>query len=360
MTIVPVILAGGIGERFWPLSRSSMPKQMLRLVGNRTMAEETLSRVHSLCSCDSLPLIITSKAIAGKLKKAISQRLKYNLIVEPKGKNTAPAVALAAAWIEKKYGDSVMMVLSADHHIYPVKEFVRASRYAIELAQSVNSLVVFGIRPSRPETGYGYIQLGEQTGSSGAIQGFKVKKFVEKPSAKKACKYLESGKYMWNSGMFVWRTSVILQEFRTHMPEIYKAVQALSKKGFTKAALEKFYDECEKESIDYGILEKSSNVNAVVGQFGWDDIGSWESLCRLHGQDSKGTTVTGKKIFHKENRNSIIVNKSSLSVAAIGASDTVLVVTDDTVLLIDRSRIGDLKRYLAEMKKEGSLPLNLF
>ncbi|NLG18420.1 MAG: mannose-1-phosphate guanylyltransferase [Fibrobacter sp.] len=360
MTIVPVILAGGIGERFWPLSRSSMPKQLLKITGKKTMAEETLNRISSLCSRKTVPLIITSKAIAGKLKKEIPSRGRYDLIVEPQGKNTAPPVALAAAWIEQKYGDAVMMVLSADHHICPRKDFLDASLYAIRFAQKLDSLVVFGIKPSRPETGYGYIRLGKKIGESGGISGYEVKKFVEKPSVKKAGEYLKSGKYMWNSGMFVWKTSVILEEFRDHMPELFKSVQALAKKKFTKAALEKFYSECVKESIDYGILEKSSRVDAVVGQFGWDDIGSWESLCRLHGKNAEGSTVVGRKIFHKESCNSIVVNRSSLSVAAVGVNDSVVVVTDDAVLVIDRSRLDDLKKYLSEMKKEGSLPPELF
>lgn len=162
MTIVPVILAGGIGERFWPLSRSSMPKQLLSIVSSRTMAEETLSRVDSLCSKNALPLIITNKTIAQKLKSAISSKWQYDLIVETVGKNTAPPIALAASWIEKKYGESVMVVLSADHDIRPQKTFIHAVKFAASLAGKSNNLVVFGIKPSRPETGYGYIQLAKK------------------------------------------------------------------------------------------------------------------------------------------------------------------------------------------------------
>ena len=360
MTIVPVILAGGIGERFWPLSRSSMPKQLLSIVSTKTMAEETLSRVDSLCSKNAKPLIITNKTIAQKLKSAISSKWQYDLIVEAVGKNTAPPIALAAAWIEKKYGESVMVVLSADHDIRPQKAFIHAVKYAASLAYKSNNLVVFGIKPSRPETGYGYIQLGEKTDSNSNAESFSVKGFVEKPDLKKAKNYLKTKKYMWNSGMFVWKTSVILEEFSQYMPQIFDSVQNLSRKKFTKKAIDEFYIGCTKESIDYGIMEKSRRVNAVVGKFVWDDIGSWESISRLHGQSSSGTTLFGSQIFEKKSTNSIVVNKSKTSVAAIGLNNSVLVVTDDAILVIDRSELPDIKKYLSEMKKEGNFPEKLF
>ncbi len=195
MTIVPVILAGGIGERFWPLSRSAMPKQLLKIISNRTMLEETLLRVSPFCSKKVKPLIVTSKAIASKFKSVLPSSLKYDLIIEPVGKNTAPAVAISASWIEAKYGSSVMMVLSADHDIRPRSSFVEAAKFAVNLAQNQNGLVVFGIKPSRPETGYGYIQLGKEIfenqgvktrdrtdsrfrGNESNVSGFTVKRFI--------------------------------------------------------------------------------------------------------------------------------------------------------------------------------------
>jgi mannose-1-phosphate guanylyltransferase len=360
MVVVPVILAGGIGERFWPLSRSSMPKQLLQIVSSKTMLEETLSRVDSFCVKGVKPLIVTGKAIAGKFKTALSSKRKYDLIVEPVGKNTAPAVALAAAWIRAKYGDAVMMVLSADHDIRPKAEFIQASRFAVDIATSNNGLVVFGIKPSRPEVGYGYIQLGKQVDESKNTQCFNVKRFVEKPDHHKAKKFLESGKYMWNSGMFVWRADVILEEFSQYMPDLYKMVQAVAENNFSKEKIDAFYNECQKESVDFGIMEKSQRVFAVVGEFQWDDIGSWESVSRIYGENKSKTTTVGSKIYEKDNKHTIVFNKTSRAVATVGLDNAVVVVTDDAVLVIDRDRLPEIKKYLGEMKSEGKLPSSLF
>ncbi len=359
MTIVPVILAGGIGERFWPLSRSAKPKQLLKIISNKTMLEETLLRVAPFCSKKVKPLIVTSKAISSKFKSLLPSDLKYDLIVEPVGKNTAPAIAIAASWVEAKYGDSVMIVLSADHEIRPRQAFIDAAKFAVNLASNQNGLVIFGIKPSRAETGYGYIQLGKKIDSCKNINGFSVKRFIEKPSIQKAQKLFQSDKYMWNSGMFVWKTSVILEEFATFMPQIHRMVEAAAKLGFSKDAISTFYEDCPKESIDFGIMEHSRRVFAVVGDFLWDDIGSWESVSRVHPKDKLNSTVVGLKVYQKESSDSIIVNKSSRAVAAIGLKNAVVVSTDDAVLVIDRSKLPDFKKYLNEMKS-GALPPNLF
>ena len=360
MTIVPVILAGGIGERFWPLSRSSMPKQLLRIISHKTMAEETLSRVTSLCARGTKPLIITGKPMAKKIKTMVSSKYRYDVIVEPVGKNTAPPVALAAAWIQARYGEAAMVVLSADHDIRPKQAFLQAVRAGVDLAKHTDNLVVFGIRPSRPDTGYGYIQMGKKILDTKGVEGFVVKRFIEKPSIEKARSFLDSGKYMWNSGMFIWRTSVILEQFRKYMPELYKLVKTVAAKRFSVDGINRFYQLCEKESIDYGIMENAPNVCAIVGSFCWDDIGSWESMERLYGKNSAGTTVVGKNIYQKDCCGSIVVNKSPLAVATIGLSNAVVVTTGDSVLVIDRSKLPDIKKYITDMKKEGNLPEKLF
>jgi len=260
MVVVPVILAGGIGERFWPLSRSSMPKQLLRLVSSKTMLEETLSRVDTFCNKGVSPLIITGKAIAGKFKTVLSTKLKYDLIVEPVGKNTAPAVALAASYIQAKYGEAVMIVLSADHDIRPKKAFVDAIKFAVKIAEQRNNLVVFGIKPTRAETVYGYIQLGKKIDESDTICACSVKRFIEKPGHEKAKKFLNSTKYMWNSGMFIWKTSTILEEFSKYMPELFSLIKKFEG-SFSKAKIDSFYKQCQKESIDFGVMEHSERVS---------------------------------------------------------------------------------------------------
>lgn len=359
MTVIPVILAGGIGERFWPLSRSAMPKQLLKILSNKTMLEETILRVSSFCSKDVRPLIVTSKAIASKFKAVLPSSLKYDLIIEPVGKNTAPAIAIAASWIQAKYGESVMIVLSADHDIRPKQAFIEAAKFGVNLAQNQNGLIVFGIKPSRAETGYGYIQLGKKVDSSKDIHGFSVKRFIEKPSLNKAQKLIQSDKFMWNSGMFVWKTSVILEEFASCMPQLYQLTQAAAKLKFSKDAISTFYNDCPKESIDFGIMEHSRRVFAVVGDFLWDDIGSWESVSRVNPRDTLNSTVLGLKVYQKDSRDSIIVNKSSKALAVVGLNDSVVVCTDDAVLVIDRSKLPEFKKYLNEMKA-GALPSNLF
>lgn len=361
MKIVPVVLAGGVGERFWPFSRSKMPKQLLPIISKKSMIEETFARVGGFCSKDVKPLLITGKLISSKIKKVVSSSIKYDVITEPVGKNTAPAVAIAAAFIEKKYGsDAIMVVLSADHAISPKAEFTKNVKYAASLASQNDSLVVFGIKPSRPDTGYGYIQLAKENEKSDKGESFVVKRFVEKPTVKKAEQYLKTGKYLWNSGMFVWRTDVILNEFKASMPDIYKKVKTASKSGFTRTAIDKFYNTCEKESIDYGIMEKASSVMAVAADFSWDDIGSWEALSRVHPLTKQGTVAHGKKIYESNCENTIIANNSKLQVAAAGLKDVIVVTVDDAVLVIARDELPKIKDHLAAMKIDPKIANNLF
>lgn len=361
MKVVPVILAGGIGERFWPFSRSVTPKQLLPLISKKSMIEDTFSRVGPFCKTGTRPLIVTGKAMAGKIKQALSSSVKYDRIVEPVGKNTAPAVAIAAAWISKKYGrDAVMVVLSADHAIAPEKDFVAAVKYAVALASSRDSLVVFGIHPSRPDTGYGYIQLQKELECYGKLKSYVVKRFAEKPTPKKAEQYSASGKYLWNSGMFVWNVSVILEEFLQHMPLIYKGVVKAGKAGFSRKAVDIFYRAAEKESIDYGIMERSQRVLAVEGVFQWDDLGSWEALSRVLPQDSKKTIVSGKRIYERECTRTIIANNSDLTVATVGLDNVVVATVNDAVLVIARDKLPEFKSYLAEMKNNPAIPRKLF
>ncbi len=253
-----------------------------------------------------------------------------------------------------------MVVLSADHDIRPTDAFTFAMKFAVNLAERTEQLVVFGVKPSRPDTGYGYIKLGKKIVESDGVSGFVVKQFVEKPDAKKALTYVKSGNYMWNSGMFVWTTSVILEEFESYMPELFKQVKAVEKKGFTAKSIDNFYNTCNKESIDYGIMEHSNRVSAAVGNFNWDDIGSWESIPRLNGVDENDTTISGSKIYNKKSKSAIIVNRSNLTVASIGLENVALIVTDDAILAIDRSQLPDLKKYLNDIKGDKKFPSTLF
>lgn len=359
MDVVPVILAGGIGERFWPLSRSSLPKQLLKIISNRTMLEETLIRVNTICSPGIRPLVITSEKLAGKLNSVLSS-YRYDIIKEPVGKNTAPAIALAASGIQAEYGDSVMVILSADHDIQPVDSFVETIKFAVQQTDQSDTLTVFGIKPSRAETGYGYIQAGDKIETRNGISVYKVKRFVEKPDQQKAENFLKSGDYLWNSGIFLWKTSTILQEFNQYMPDLAKLLKTVEKNGFSQEIIDWFYNSCEKQSIDYGIMEHSKRVNVVEGSFKWDDIGSWESVGRIRGKNDFGTTVLGESIFQRDCSQSILVNQSSRALAVIGIENAVVVTTNDAVLVIDRSKLPEYKNFITEMKKESSFSSDLF
>jgi mannose-1-phosphate guanylyltransferase/mannose-6-phosphate isomerase len=361
MVTVPVILAGGIGERFWPMSRSSCPKQLLKLVSSKTMVEETLDRLAPLCKKGRVkPLIITGKQIAAQMAKVLAGKAEYDIIVEPEGKNTAPAILLAADWIEQKYGPAVMLIVSADHDIRPRSAYISAVKTAVDYASKNDALVVFGIKPTRPECGYGYLHLGKKLGESAHAAVHTVQAFVEKPSPEKARKFVKQKSYLWNSGMFVWRTSVILDEFAALQPALYANVVPARVKKFSKIAIDTFYRACEKISIDYGIMEHSSKVAAVVGNFSWDDIGSWESVGRVQGSDAAGLTKVGANIEAFDCSNTLVFNNTSMTCAAIGLSDLAVVVTGDALLVVHRSKLDEFKKYLAIIKNNPALPKTLF
>jgi mannose-1-phosphate guanylyltransferase len=391
MQTVPVILAGGIGERFWPLSRSNSPKQLHAIASERSMLEETLFRMRSCCADSVTPLIITGAAIAGKAAAALKavdtqahilngqpgggaldamgmstsaiMDADVDIIAEPQGKNTAPAIALAAALVMAKYGDTVMLIASADHAISPAEAFQNAVNHAVSVAVEHGGLVVFGVKPVRTETGYGYIEIGESLPINSGAQGcsaFKVKRFVEKPNPQDAAAFMESGDFLWNSGIFVWKASAILEAFEKYMPDLYAQTAALTGKGFTPEAINEFYSACPKESIDYGIMEKAEAVSAVRGEFSWDDMGSWESLGRVLESNGAGTTVDGDMVYENGCGDSLIVNKSKRALAAIGLKNAAIIAVDDAVLAIDRSRLPELKKYLAEIKAAGKFPADLF
>ncbi len=360
MTVVPVVLAGGVGERFWPLSRSFRPKQLLPIVSGKSMIEETLARARPFCSRGVRPLIVTGTRIAAALRKALPKSVRYDCIREPVGKNTAPAVAAGAVWVQKKYGDALMLVLPADHAVRPARCFVEAARYAASLASGSESLCVFGIRPTRPETGYGYIQAGEAIEERGAVKSCRVRRFVEKPSEALAKSYVASGEYFWNSGMFVWKASTILAQIESHMPELHRRVQALARSAMSQSAVGTFYRTCPKESIDYGVMEKAARVVMVCPAFEWDDVGSWESVVRIHGINKQGNTLVGARIFDNDSVDSIVFNKSKQSVAACGLKAMVVVATDDALLVVPREKLPAIRQYIAAMKADRTLPRSIF
>jgi mannose-1-phosphate guanylyltransferase len=358
MTIIPVILAGGKGERFWPLSRSTRPKQLLALTSSQTMLEQTVARCTAVDEC-SRPLVITARSLQDTTRKVCERAGGCELIAEPRGKNTAPAIALAAAWIARQHPEAHMLVLSADHVITPIEAYREAVYAAVQEATHHNTLVVFGIPPTRADTNYGYIHLGRERTAHNDAKCYEVRAFKEKPDAATAQAWFSSGEYAWNSGMFVWKNTVIREELSAYMPELYALSEEAAAQGCTDEALAHFYDKAPAISIDYGIMEHSQRIAAVRGKFTWDDVGSWEALPRLFGTDSEGNTTRGDGVYTADCRDAVVVNESSRHVCCAGLDNVVIVCTDDAVLAVHRDNLSQIKHYLGDMKQHG-FPPHLF
>ena len=345
-----VILCGGRGERFWPKSRRPAPKQFISLFGNRSLTQATSDRVLGLCPLER-QLFVAGTEFGPTLKRQLKLG-KRNLVFEPYGRNTAPAIGLAAAYLNKRDPDATMVVLPADHLIENRKELVRDVRLAAQLAQQ-GLLVTFGIPPDRPDTGYGYIGLGKEIVRYTAgvpLAAYKVLGFREKPSADKAREYVAAGNFVWNSGMFVWRVDEILEAMRLYMPKFSAALETFAKTIGTKreaAALKRLYAGIESISIDYAVMEKAPNIAAVRATFDWDDVGSWHALARHLKADAAGNVANG--IFVGKDVRNCIIDSDSGVVAALGVEDLVIVRSGNAVLVARRDALGSIKELLAEL-----------
>ncbi len=347
-----VILAGGKGERFWPASRSDRPKQLLRLLSDKTMLEETIARVDELVEPDDV-LIVTSDDLRELIEKEISHLQKDNFLIEPVGKNTAPAIGLAAANILARHDDGVMIVLSSDHRIKPVDTFQQALSAATEVAMENDKLLLIGIEPTRPETGYGYIQLGPEMMDVDGFTIYDVASFREKPNRLLAQEYYLDGQHLWNSGIFVWRASVIMKEMERALPEQYSLLMKYREAVGTaneKEVLEKAFEEISSISIDYGVLEKSRSVAALRAKFTWDDVGSFSALERITRKDFEGNVVIGDEIVLHESFETTIMNEASGPIVTFGVSDIAIIRTKDALLVIHKTRIPQMRELLDSLK----------
>jgi len=331
-----VIMAGGSGKRFWPRSRKKKPKQFLNIIGKRTMLQQTVERIRPLIPRQNI-IVVTNKVQAHLVKQQLPWLPVKNIIAEPRSRNTAPCIAVAAKKIAKTDPAAVMVVLPADHVIKDREKFCRTLKKTIEFARDKRMLVTLGIKPDSPHTGYGYIQLGRKL-SSGIYQ---VKRFTEKPDTKAARRYLVSGNYRWNSGMFLWRTDVILAEIEKHLPKLHRLLK--------KSSLTEIYDRADDISIDYGIMEKTQRAAVREADFCWDDVGSWAALPTHLRADKQGNVIQGKCIS-RETKGSIIVNESGLT-AVMGVEDLIVVVTKDAVLVSSKDKAQQVKK-MAEMAEE--------
>ena len=350
--MIPVVLCGGSGTRLWPLSRKLFPKQFHSLFGQRTLIQETVSRLIA-SGCSLPPVIICNEEhrfmVAGQMDEI--NQTPENIILEHVCKGTGPAVAVAARFIESKFGDQIMGVFPADHIIANGKGFTETLGKASKFA-SDGDLVTFGITPKRPDTGYGYIRLSEPLTDSAGI----VSAFIEKPSFDSAEKFFSDGNYFWNSGMFCFRASRIIRDFKRFAPEILDHVDSAIEMStidgcFLRLDSERF-NQCPSDSIDYAIMEKVLDSRMVKLDAEWDDVGSWSSIWSCQPKDNYGNVKQGNVLL-KETSDSLIVSNHSLA-AAIGLENLIIINTPDALLVANRDQIDMLKEVVAELLEKGS------
>ena len=354
MNVYGIIMAGGGGTRFWPLSRQTMPKQLLNLSGNDALINETINRISSFINKEDI-FIVTNEKQKEPLKEVVAANcLDKNILLEPAARNTAACIGYAAIEIIKKFGDGVMCVFPADHYIKDEIEFKNILQRAISVVNDTDKLITIGIRPTFPSTGYGYINFDYESSSNYEGQAFDVIEFVEKPNYEKAKAYVESGKYLWNSGMFVWRAATILENFKRFLPKVYNKLEEFSKYlGTDKetAKLKEIYPTIPSISIDYGIMERSDDVLVIPGDFGWNDVGSWDALGALYEPDENGNIIKGEQI-NIDTENSILFSDKRL-IATIGLKDIIVVETDDAVLVCSKNRSQDVKKIVEKLQEQG-------
>jgi mannose-1-phosphate guanylyltransferase len=363
-----IIMAGGRGERFWPVSREKTPKQLIRLLGERSFLQQAVDRVRALVPVENV-LIITNAVQAAEVRRQLPELPKDNVVGEPVGRDTAAAVALGAAIVGARSGSAVMAVLPADHVIPDEKKFRQVLGDAFEIASRSPVIVTIGIQPTGPETGYGYIQSGETLPAAGSgpvkTPFFRAKRFVEKPNLEKAQEYLAAGDYRWNAGMFVWSFSTITNALASHESELNEACArwfvAAGKGGAKLAAvLRSEYPGIRKVSVDFAILEKAGNVVVADGAFDWDDLGAWPALARHVKQDSEGNAAVADLVHVDASRNIVFDNrtKGRTPITLVGVKDSIIVLTDDATLVAAKSeaqKIKDLVKKLAADPKRAHL-----
>ncbi|MEI8133708.1 MAG: sugar phosphate nucleotidyltransferase [bacterium] len=366
MKICPVIMAGGVGTRFWPASREARPKQLLDIVSkDKTLLELTLQRVARFSAPEDV-IIITNILHDEALKNFAPGIPEQNIIAEPIGRNTAPCIALAAKIINERHGENaVMVVLPADHLIKNEEEFTRIIERASRLAVATEALVTIGIHPTRPETGYGYLQLDEERlplqrelplFSEFELRDiFRVKRFAEKPDNETAKRFVESGDFLWNSGMFIWTVSAIWKALNEHTREITSQLQDLPNPEAVdfKEKLAIAYSKIRSVSIDYGVMEPAPNVYALrAGALGWSDVGSWDEVWRLAEKDLSNNVIeVGKNIVSRNSKGCLVFSESKELIVLNNVSDLVVIHSDDAILITTRESAQSVKDVVDYLKR---------
>ncbi|MFQ5627607.1 MAG: mannose-1-phosphate guanylyltransferase [bacterium] len=345
-------MAGGSGTRFWPKSREKHPKQLLNIHGNGTMIQQTIRRLQPIIPPEKIYLVTTRTQISESIKQ-LPEIPKENFIVEPYGKNTAPCIGLGSLFMQKHDPEAVTVVLPADHLIEDEQRFIEQLVQAADVAVHTDALVTIGIQPTFPSTGYGYIQHTGEKIESPKGWAYKVKTFAEKPNYETACRFLESGEFLWNSGIFVWKISAIMNELEEHLPELSHGLVTIGKALGTseqEEITEKVYRQTKSISIDYGVMEYARNVAVVPGDFNWNDLGSWDEVYKIQEKDANGNVAETKHIL-LDSKNCFVEVKDKI-VAAIGVDDLIVVDTDGAILLCPRNRAQDVKEIVETLKRK--------
>ena len=355
-----VIMAGGKGTRFWPKSREKKPKHLLDIVSPMTIIQETVERIAPLIPEENI-LIVTGESHAEELMRQVPRIPKENIIIEPLGRNTAPCIGLAGLHIRRKSPHDVMVVLPADHLIHNAPRFRDILSIAADMASGGDYLVTIGIRPSSPETGYGYIEKGDLKAAIKGENIYAVKSVREKPALKQAKAFLKKGGFYWNSGMFVWNVDAILGAIEKWLPQVQAGLMQIAGTMGTageKETIRRAYDDFPSISIDYGVMEKAENILLIEGDFGWSDMGSWDALWEVSDKDENGNAANCRDLFVGVDTRNSLVNSPRKLVALLGVEDLIVVDTEDSLLICKRGSSQDVKKVveiLEDKKKKEYL-----
>lgn len=346
--IYTVIMAGGIGSRFWPMSRQARPKQFLNVLGNATLIQNTMARMQGLVPPEHT-FVVTHERYVEQTRDQLPTIPEENILAEPIARNTAPCIAFAAVTLLKRDPDATMIVVPADHVIGNVRRFQDVLRVAVDKAQEEGALVTVGIKPTHPATGYGYVQVNH----SGEIDfedlsPYPVRTFAEKPDEATAERFLDSGDFLWNSGMFIWRADTILNRIEQYLPDAYRAfVPLLENRNGHVDAVRQAYEQSPRISIDYGVMERADKVFVVPGDFGWSDVGDWRAVYDLSEKDQHGNVLHNHALVHDASR--CYVQAGDRLVVLVGVHDLAVVDTEDALLICHRAstqRVKNVVDYL--------------
>ncbi len=348
----PVIMAGGSGTRLWPWSRRARPKQFLRFNSPYTLLQETYRRVLPLTSPERV-LVVTNRRFVNEVQEQLPELPPENVLGEPEGRNTAPAIGWAAVVLHRRDPNAVMAALPADHIIARVERFRRVLRAAVAVAQE-GYIVTLGITPTHPATGYGYIEQGDVLTEREGFTVYRLLRFTEKPDRTTAEAFLKAGRYVWNSGMFIWRVDRVLREIQQQMPDLYAGLERLGAVWGTPAApetLAEVWPTLPKESVDYGIMEHVTDAAVIPADIGWNDVGSWEAVYQEYPKDASGNAVSGEVLMIDAEDN-LVLGERRL-VVVVGATNLVVVETEDAILICTRERAQDVRQVVKTLTAQG-------